>query len=347
MEVSKLKICVIGTGSFGTALGTSVARNGHEVVILGRSEDVIEEINTKHTNTKYFPKEIIIPSNVRASKNYKDELKDCHMIIHAIPVQISLETIEKFKDFVPNGIPYIIASKGILLKQKKFFSEVFDQIFPKEKNIKHMCLSGPSFAIELMKKYPTCISLGCSDINEAKKVQQALSSEYFRIYITDDILGVEIGGALKNVVAIMSGFLEGIGYRFNSISACVTRGVFEISQFSKFYGGKAETLNGLSGIGDIMLSALGDLSRNKKVGLALAKGESIDDIIAKSIEVAEGVPTMKVLYEIIKEKELYMPLCETMYKIAYEKLSIEEARTALMLRNLKCENELNLLKNKK
>jgi len=342
-EIKKIKICVFGTGSFGTALATAAARNGHDVVIVGRSEDVINEINTSHTNSKYFPKEIILPENVRASKDL-EEIRNCNMIIHAIPVQVSIDSMEKYRDYIPNGTPYIIASKGILLKQKKFFSQVWDNVFQIERNIHHIVLSGPSFAIEIMKGFPTLVSLACKDLNIAKQVQVALSNESFRIYTTDDVLGVEIGGALKNVVAIMAGFIEGIGYKFNTLSGAVTRGVFEISLFCKFYGGKAETLNGLSGIGDIMLSALGDLSRNKKVGLALARGETIEDITSKALEVAEGVPTLKVLHELIAENKLNMPLCEAIYKVAYEKLPKEEARKMVMLRELEKENELDLFK---
>ncbi len=338
-----IKIGVLGTGSFGTALGTAAARSGHDVVIVGRTITVIDEVNTNHTNSKYFGKDIQLPKNLRAANN-PEELRDCSIIIHAIPVQVSLENIEKMKQYISDGTKYIIASKGILLKQRKFFSQVWDEIFPPERKISHMVLSGPSFAIEIMKMFPTLVSLGCKDIKLANEVRDIISNESFRIYTTDDVLGVEIGGALKNVVAIMAGFIEGIGYKYNSISACVTRGVFEIALFSKYYGGREETLNGLSGIGDIMLSALGDLSRNKKVGLQLAQGKTIDEIIENSVEVAEGIPTLKVLKEMIDEHNLYMPGCEAIYKVAYEGMSCEEARKITMLRVLEEERELNVKK---
>ena len=342
MDNKKLKICVMGSGSFGTALGTAAARSGHNVVIICRNQEAINEINNFHTNSKYFPQEIKLPNNLRAGS--KEELKDCNLIIHAVPVQSSVEFLNLIKDLVPNGVPYIIASKGILLKEKIFFSQIWDSIFAPERNIHHVIMSGPSFAIEIMKDFPTLILVACKDIKVAKIIQNNLSNETFRIYITDDVLGVEIGGALKNVIAIMAGLVEGLGYRYNTLSALVTRGVFEISLFSKFYGGRSETLYGLSGIGDIMLSALGDLSRNKKVGLALAKGETIESIISKASEVAEGVPTLKVLYEIIKENDLHMPLSETIYKVVYEKMSVEEAKKSVMLRDLETETELEVVK---
>lgn len=339
-----MKICVFGSGSFGTALGTVAARSGHKVVLVSRTKETIDEINKNHTNKKYFPEDIKLPENLTASSDF-NELKDCNMIIHAIPVQSSVEYISKIKDLIPDNTVYIIASKGILLKERKFFSQIWDEMFPAARNIQHVILSGPSFAIEIMREYPTLVVAGCKEIQVAEKVQKCLSNESFRIYTTDDVLGVEVGGAIKNVIAICAGLVEGLGYKYNTLSAVVTRGVFEVSHFSKSIGGKKETLNGLAGIGDIMLSAFGDLSRNKKVGLALASGESIEDITSKALEVAEGVPTMRVLYEMIKENNLNMPICSAIYKFAYEKVSIDEMRKILMLRNLEHEEKLELTQN--
>jgi glycerol-3-phosphate dehydrogenase (NAD(P)+) len=348
MESQKemLKICVFGSGSFGTALGTVAVRSGHKVVLISRTKETIEEINQNHSNKKYFPEEIRLPENLRASSDF-NELKDCNMIIHAIPVQSSIEYITKIRDLIPDNTIYIIASKGILLKERKFFSQIWEEIFPSSRNIQHVILSGPSFAIEIMKEYPTLVVAGCKNIQIAEKVQKSLSNESFRIYTTDDVLGVEVGGAIKNVIAICAGLVEGLGYKYNTLSAMVTRGVFEVSLFSKFFGGKKETLNGLAGIGDIMLSAFGDLSRNKKVGLALARGESIEDIIAKALEVAEGIPTMSVLNEIIKENNLNMPICHSIYKFVFEKVSMNELKKILMLRNLEHEESLELQSIKK
>ena len=337
----KLNICVFGTGSFGTALATVAARAGHDITIVGRTVEIIDEINEFHTNQKYFGKDLKIPNNVKATTN-KEVIRNCDYIIHALPVQVTLSVLEQAKEYIKDGTPILIASKGILLKQKKFISEVWDEIFPKERNIQHLVISGPSFAIELMKDFPSVVTLACRDLELAKFIQHSLSHGTFRVYTTDDVIGVEIGGALKNVIAIMAGLIEGLGYRFNTISACVTRGVFELSLFSQHFGGRMETLNGLSGIGDIMLSALGDLSRNKKVGLNLAKGQKIDDIINQALEVAEGVPTLKVLHEIIVENKLKMPLCDTIYKVVYEDMPLDEAKNYIMQRPLEEETEMRI-----
>ena len=341
----KLKVCVLGSGSFGTALATVASRKGHETIILSIEEKIVEEINNNRTNNTYFQDKYILPNNLNATLNAEEALNECHLIIHAVPVQYSVDYIKKIRNFIHDNTIYIIASKGILLQEKKFFSQIWDDLFPPERNIKHVILSGPSFAEELMKDYPTLLTAGCKDFSIAKKVQKYLSGRNLRIYTTNDVIGVEIGGALKNVLAIAAGIIEGLGYKFNTLSAVVTRGVFEISLLSKFYGGKKETLHGLSGIGDIMLSAFGDLSRNKKVGISLANGESIIDLLKNPKETAEGVPTLKVLYELMKENNIHMPICETTYKFAFEGMSVEEARNRLMMRHLEEEEELDLFHN--
>jgi glycerol-3-phosphate dehydrogenase len=266
------------------------------------------------------------------------------MIIHAIPVQASYDFIKENADKIPNEIPYLIASKGILLKQKKFFSQIWDELFPEEKKKKvyHSILSGPSFAIEIMRNYPTVVSVGCKNTDVAKYIQKNLFNNTFRTYTTTDVLGVEIGGALKNPLAIAAGIIEGKGLKYNSVTALVTRGVHEMSLFSEMYGGHQNTLYGLSGIGDVMLTCLGSLSRNKAVGIKLAQGMTLDEIIKSSPEVAEGVPTLLVLGEIIKEKHLNMPIMNTLYKIVKGEITIEQAEQLLMFRQLEDENELRI-----
>lgn len=241
-----LRVGVIGGGSFGTALATAAARCGHEVRIFSQNEKTINEINNYHKNTRIFPDDIKIPENVSAYNDAEYVLKDADIVIHAIPVQVSYEFIEKHSELIRENTPYVIASKGMLLKQKKFFSQVWDDLFPK-RAVPHCILSGPSFAVEIMKNFPTLVTLGCVDEKVGTFVRDSLSSESFRIYTTTDVIGVEIGGALKNPLAIAAGLIEGLGYKYNTISALITRGVFEISLFSKKFGGKTETLYGLSG----------------------------------------------------------------------------------------------------
>ncbi len=273
-----LNIGVLGGGSFGTALGTVAARCGHNVKIYSKTDRTVQEINNLHKNTRFFPDDIILPANLTSSSSIDEVLNKSDMVIHAIPVQQSYDFIKEHKEKIPSDIPYIIASKGILLKQKKFFSEVWGEILG-EKKVNHCILSGPSFAIEIMKKYPTVVSIGCRETSVAQFVQQNLSGSSFRCYTTNDVLGVEIGGALKNPLAIGAGILEGIGLKSNTVTAMVTRGIYEMSLFSQKFGGRPETLYGLSGIGDVMLTCLGSLSRNKAVGIKLAQGQKLEDII--------------------------------------------------------------------
>ena len=340
--MKKLKVAILGSGSFGTALGTISARSGHNVYLYTINKQTLTEVNTLHKNLKYFADDIEVPKNVIASNNLDECLKDCQMIIHAIPVQSSYDFITKNATKIPDNIPYIVASKGILLKQKKFISEVWDDIFPKERKIKHCVLSGPSFAIELMKKYPTLVTIACNDENTGKYIQNMLHTSNFKTFFTTDVKGVEIGGALKNPLAIASGIVEGLGYGINSNSSIVTRGLLEMSLFAEKFGGRQETMWGLAGVGDVMLSCLGALSRNKAVGLKLAQGKTIDEIVESSKEVAEGIATLYVLDEIIKEHNLNMPIFKTLANIVKGSITPTEGLTYLMLRDLETETQLKI-----
>lgn len=338
-----LNVGVLGGGSFGTALGTVAARCGHNVKIFSKNEQTVKEINEQRKNLRYFSDDIILPENLKASPIIEEVVGNCDMVIHAIPVQVSYDFMKEHASKLPNNLPYIIASKGILLKQKSFFSHVWNDIFSQgKKNIHHCVLSGPSFAIELMKNYPTVVSLGCKNVEIGKFVQRNLSNPNFRTYTTTDVIGVEIGGALKNPLAIGAGLVEGVGYKYNTLAALVTRGIYEISLFSEKFGGKIETLNGLSGIGDVMLSCLGTLSRNKAVGIKLSQGQKLEEILKTNKEVAEGVPTLLVLGEIIKEHKLNMPIMNTLYRLVKDEITIDEAGKLLMLRELEHETELKI-----
>lgn len=336
-----LNVGVVGGGSFGTALGTAAARCGHNVQIYSKTESTVTEINTLHKNKRFFPDDITLPKNLTASGNLSEVLERSDMVIHAIPVQSSYDFIKEHKNKIKDNTPYIIASKGILLKQKKFFSQVWDELVGNKK-IPHCILSGPSFAIEIMREYPTVVSIGCKDEKIAKYVQGHLSSDTFRTYTTSDVIGVEIGGALKNPLAIGAGIVEGKGLKFNTSTALVTRGIYEMSLFSQKFGGKSETLYGLSGIGDVMLTCLGSLSRNKSVGVKLAKGQTLDDIVKNSVEVAEGIPTLLVLGEIMKEHNLNMPVFQTLHRCVKGEITIDQAWKELMLRKLESEMELKI-----
>jgi glycerol-3-phosphate dehydrogenase len=340
--MKKLKVAILGSGSFGTALGTVSARAGHSVYLYTKNPQTLIDVNTKKKNLKYFPEDIELPPNIIASDNLDECLLDSQMIIHAIPVQSSYNFMKEHSSRIPNNIPYIISSKGILLQQKKFFSDVWEEIFPSERNIHHCLLSGPSFAIELMKNNPTVVTIACKNEKIAKYVQNNLHTANFRSYISTDIRGVEIGGALKNPLAIAAGICEGLGYGINSNSAMVTRGLLEMSLFSEKFGGNRDTLWGLSGVGDVMLTCLGALSRNKSVGMKLAKGVPIDEIVNTSKEVAEGVPTIYVLDEIIKEHNLNMPIFKTLSKIVKGQVTPTEGLKYLMIRDLESENQLRI-----
>lgn len=337
----KLKVAVIGGGSFGTALGTVAARCGHQVVMYTRNKSILEDVNINRRNSKFFPNEIAIPENLHATHSLEECLSQADMTIHAIPVQQTYNFLKENADKIPEEKPYIITSKGILLEQKKFFSQVWDDLFPKKK-VYHTVLSGPSFAIELMKQNQTVVTVASKDHSVARYVQQNLHNSFFRAYTTDDVIGVEIGGALKNPLAIAAGMIEGSGLGINTNSALVTRGILEMSLFSKRFGGRQETLFGLSGIGDVMLTCLGGLSRNKAVGIKLAQKKTLDEILKTSKEVAEGVPTLFVLDDIMKQEKLNMPIFRILVKIVKGQITPDEGGKFLMIRELEDETQLRI-----
>jgi glycerol-3-phosphate dehydrogenase (NAD+) len=340
--MKKLKVSVIGSGSFGTALASLSARSGHKVMIYSKNDTTIKEINEQQQNLRYFPDTIKLPKNILATNSIDECLENANMVIHAIPVQKSMDFLKENAMKIPDNTPYIISSKGILLQEQKFFSEVWSDVFKPERNINHCVFSGPSFAIEIINQVPTAVTIACKDLQVAKYIQRNLHTTSFKSYVTDDVRGVEIGGALKNPLAIAVGMVEGMGYGINSSSALITRGLKEMSLFSERFGGKSETLFGLSGVGDVMLTCLGGLSRNKKFGLKMSEGMTADEILEDSMEVAEGVPTLMVLDEIITKHNLNMPIFKLLAKIVKGHITPDDAIKAIMLRDLSEEEGLRI-----
>jgi glycerol-3-phosphate dehydrogenase len=332
MKRLSLNVTVLGGGAFGTAIATAAARAGHMVKMWSKIDDnTINDINKTKRNKQFFTDEIVIPDNVYATNNLEESLEKTNMVFHVIPVQVSYDFIKENAALFPEDVPYIVASKGILLKQKKFISQVWKtDLFPK-KNVPHCMLSGPSFAIEMMQNYPTVIALACKDKRVAKFIHDNFWHETFKTEITDDVIGVECGGALKNPLALASGVFEGSGYKFNTASALIHRGLAEMSIFAENFGGRSETIYGLSGIGDLVLCCLGgENSRNKSFGKSLAKGKSMKEILQSATGVVEGVPTAFALEDLIKQHNLNMPLFSTIDKMIKGEITITEIQNVLL-----------------
>lgn len=325
------KISVLGGGAWGTTLANVLAKNGNNVVIYAREEAVVESINKRHENELYL-EDIKLHSNIRAE--YFDKLTNNldDYIVWAIPAVFSLNILKTFGEKLFNK-NILIASKGIDFDTKKPIYDLIAQNI----NAQISIISGPTFAYEVANGKPAAVTIASKSVNVAKIWQKCLSNELFRAYTSTDVVGVELGGSLKNVIAIAAGISDGLELGLNARSAIITRGLTEITRLGIKMGGKLETFMGLSGIGDLVLTCTGDLSRNRTVGKRLARGETLDDITGSMKGIAEGVYTVKAAKYLQIFYQVEMPITEEIYKVLYENKSIYEAMMDLMNRPLRDE----------
>ncbi|CAE6925243.1 GLY1 [Symbiodinium sp. CCMP2592] len=297
-DCDKMKVVVMGGGAFGTAMAAHVARKGHMVTMIVRNKSVCKFINRKHINPRYLS-EFDLPKNVGATTDAAEALEGCDVLIHAVPVQSSREALGAIRELVPPDIPVVAVSKGVELGTRKLMCDVIPEALGRdEAEGQVVVVSGPSFAQEIMDRRPTSVVAASRSPDAAEKVSRLLTSKYFRVSMTEDVLGVEVAGALKNVLAIAAGICEGLGLGTNAMSALVTQGNAEIRWLATAMGARPETLAGLSGMGDILLTCFGSLSRNRTVGVRLGKGERFEDVLNEKRGVAEGVYTARLVVEL-------------------------------------------------
>lgn len=311
--MSKYKICIIGAGSYGTALAYVLSYTGHSVIIYSRDEEQVNMINKFHINPKRFPKKRL-SDNVISTNILNEAMQDIDLIFHCIPCQSTPSFLQKIGNIIPKNIPFILTSKGLYSETGQLLSDILPLYLDKD-NIAY--LSGPSFAKEMIDGTPVSVVVASEKISLCKRIQKMISTDIFRIYITDDIIGLEVGGALKNPIAIGVGIAMGLGYGKSTIAALITIGCSEMARISKKMGGKSETLAGLSGIGDLMLTCYSPLSRNNRFGLSIGNGKSIKDSIEEIGEVVEGYPTLKHIQNIISNYDLHLPFFSSIYEILY------------------------------
>ncbi len=331
-----MKIGVIGAGSFGTALGSILADKGYDVVLWTRSSDQMQSINEKHINNKHMP-ELILPDKLRASMDLVEVVKEKDMIVSAPPSHALSGILKQIKDHLPTKIPIVSASKGIENESLRLVSEIFETELPGSFHSQLSYLSGPSFAKEMVRKVPTIVSIASKNEATAKRVQEIFSFTYFRTYWTPDVVGVEVGGALKNVIAIAAGVADGLGFGQNTRAAIITRGLNEITRMGLKMGADPMTFLGPSGMGDLVLTCCGEASRNRTVGFRLGQGEKLKDILASMNEVAEGVKTTLSTKNLADKIGVEMAITSEVYKMLYEDKDPKEVVKALMGRDLKRE----------
>lgn len=327
---------VIGSGSFGTALANVLAVNCEEVRLWGREPSVVEAINTKHENSTYL-KGIPISERVRATNSLEEALAGSELVVLATPSHATREVMAKAKPYLPRHVPLITVAKGIENETLLTMTELLEDCLPEEFHPYIAVLSGPSFAKELAKRMPTVVTIASHWDKVAVRCQKALQTETFRSYTSTDVVGVQYGGALKNVIAIAAGMADGLGMGHNARAAIITRGLAEITRLAVRKGANPLTLSGLSGMGDLVLTCTGELSRNRHVGMELGKGRKLPDILAEMKEVAEGVKTAKSARDLELKTGVELPICHQVYLIAYEGKNAKAAVVDLMTRQPKSE----------
>ncbi len=331
-----MKVAIVGAGSWGTALGKLLAEKGYQVWLLARRRELARAIDEERVNPEYLPG-IKLPDNLRASVDPPEVFREARLVLWVIPCQSLREVARDLQRYLPADVPMISAIKGLEVETGCTPVEILKETL---KTVKiFMVLSGPSFALEVARGLPTAVVLAGEEESSVCKVQERLSAPYFRVYRSHDVRGVELCGALKNVIAIAAGISDGLGLGLNARAALITRGLSEIIRLGLKWGAHPLTFSGLAGLGDLVLTCTGKLSRNYTVGVRLGQGEKLPQILTSLHQVAEGVKTAEAVKCLAEDLGVEMPISEAVYRILYEGEDPAEALKKLLARPLKAEFE--------
>jgi glycerol-3-phosphate dehydrogenase (NAD(P)+) len=336
--MEKQKVAVLGPGSWGTALSQVLNDNGHEVRIWGNLEDQIDEINEKHTNSRYF-KDIVLDEQIKGYKNLTEALEGVDAVLFVVPTKVTRLVAKQVAAVLDHKVVVMHASKGLEPDTHERLSTILEEEIPAELRSEIVVVSGPSHAEETIVRDITLISAASKDLDAAKYVQNLFSNRYFRLYTNNDVIGVETAGALKNIIAVGAGALHGLGYGDNAKAAIIARGLTEITRLGVAMGANPLTYSGLSGVGDLIVTGTSIHSRNWRAGDALGRGEKLEDIERNMGMVIEGISTTKAAYELAQELGVYMPITNAIYSVIYQGASIDEAIKGIMSGEFRHENE--------
>jgi len=337
----KKTVGVLGAGSFGSALAVHAARCGRPVVVWARRADLVERMRRERHNPDYLP-EIVLPPNLRPTAELA-ELAACEVVIVAVPSHGFRDSVRDLLRVHPASRPAILvsATKGIEVETQARMSQViFEEGVAADREVHSAVLSGPSFAAELAAGMATAAVLASEEPGLATTLQESLASATLRLYSSSDVIGVELGGASKNVIAIAAGMVAGLGLGHNTLAALITRGLHEITRLGVAYGGQQRTFAGLAGLGDLVLTCTGGLSRNRQVGVGLAEGLSLEQVTGGTHQVAEGIKNSLAVARLARRRGVEMPITEQMVEILYDGKPPKQALAELMGRELKAEHEL-------
>lgn len=332
------KIAILGAGSWGMALSKVLAENGHEVKVWSRPKDakIIEEINQEHTNKRYL-KEVVFPESITATTDMEEAIADRDIILVVIPTAGIRNIAQQLNDLIDSPKTIVHAAKGLEQNTYQRISTILEDEISPEKRSAVVALSGPSHAEEVAVQDLTSVTSASSNQEAAKKIQYLFMNDYFRVYRNEDIIGVELGAALKNIIAVGAGALKGLGYGDNAMAALVTRGLAEISRLGVELGAEPQTFMGLSGVGDLIVTCTSPHSRNWQAGKLIGQGYNLEDTQEKIGMAIEGLSTVIAAKELSEDRDIDMPITQAIYKVAYEDAEVSETVVQLMRREGKAE----------
>lgn len=332
------KTAVIGAGSWGTSLAILLAKKGEQVCLWGHEDEHIEKLRKDRENKMFLPG-FSLPADLFLTSDLNKAVSNAQCVVMVVPSHVYRSVYKAVLPLLTDSAMVVSAVKGIEIGTRMTMNEVMvDESKQSHHKYHYGALSGPSFAKEVAADQPTAVTVAFKNEEAAIAVQKLFSTEHFRTYSSADVVGLEISGAMKNIIAIAAGISDGLGYGLNTRAALITRGLAEISRVGVALGADKATFAGLGGMGDLVLTCTGDLSRNRTVGLALGAGKKLDDILAEMTMVAEGVKTTKSCYNLAKKLDVDIPILDQVYQVIYEYKSCREAVNDLFGRDLKKEN---------
>ncbi|MEM7434718.1 MAG: NAD(P)H-dependent glycerol-3-phosphate dehydrogenase [Myxococcota bacterium] len=336
--MSVLRSCVLGAGSFGTSLAKLLADQGHPTRLWARRESVADAIQAHRENQAYLPG-FALPDTLEATSDLAHALEGAELILCVVPTHGIRQVLESASPLIGDDVPIVSGIKGIETDSLMLVSEMFEDVLPESRHRQLTYIGGPSFAKEVAAGTPTAVCIAGHDADVVARAQQAFTTDRFRVYNTEDVIGVELGGALKNVIAIATGIADGLGFGLNTRAGIITRGLAEISRLAIVKGANPLTLAGLAGMGDLVLTCTGDLSRNRNVGLQLGQGKSLQEVLDSMQMVAEGVRTTKSAHELSNKLGVEMPITHEVHAMLYDGKPALETVGDLMKRPLRAERE--------
>lgn len=334
------RVAIIGAGSWGTALALLLADKGVEVRLWGHRPEHVQLLHKERENKTYLPG-YPFPPALQPTASMQEAVTGVGAICMVVPSHTYRQVFHQVLEHAPDGVPFVSATKGIENQSLNTMTQVMDECIAEAGTSPAplAVLSGPSFAKEVAARVPTAITIGCADAGAAEALQQLFSTDYFRVYTSSDIVGLEISAALKNIIAIGAGICDGLEFGSNARAAVITRGLAEMTRLGTMLGASQQTFFGLSGLGDLVLTCTGELSRNRYVGIELGKGRSLESIVDSMTMVAEGIKTTRSVYDLVRNLEVEMPILEQVYQVLYEGKDRKAAVKDLLSRELKPEYE--------